>query len=60
MAVPTEVGEEVTTTLEDALPLRLWSRTRRPVPRSLSCPARSPRVWGRCGHCGRRGMTTTA
>jgi hypothetical protein len=35
--VPTEVGMEAAA--EDALLLRAWSRMRRHVPRSSSCPA---------------------
>jgi hypothetical protein len=40
--------------------LRARSRTRWPVPRPLSGLARSPRVRGRYGRCGRRGTTATA
>jgi hypothetical protein len=40
--------------------LRAWSSTRRSVPGPLSGLARSPRVQGCCGWCGRRGTTVTA
>jgi hypothetical protein len=54
MAVPAAAG------VEGALLLRARSRTRRPVPGPPSGPARSPRVRGCCGRCGRRGMDVTA
>jgi hypothetical protein len=60
MAVPTTVGVEAAAAEEGALLLRARSRTRRPVPGLPSCPARSPRVRGRCGRCGRRRMAVTA
>jgi hypothetical protein len=60
MAVPTAAGVEAVAAAEGALLLRAWSRTRRPVPGPSSGPARSPRVRGRCGRCGRRGMAATA
>jgi hypothetical protein len=40
--VRTEVGVVDVATAEDALLLRVWSRTRRPVPGPSSCPSRSP------------------
>jgi hypothetical protein len=57
--VPAVVGVEAAAAVEIALQLRVWSRTRRYVPRLLSGPARSPQVRGHCGWCGRRGTTVT-
>jgi hypothetical protein len=37
--VPTEVGARAGTATEDTLLLKVHSRTWRPVPRPLSCPA---------------------
>jgi hypothetical protein len=47
-------------TTEGTLLLRARSRTRRHVPGPSSGPARSPRVRGRCGWCGRRGTAMTS
>jgi hypothetical protein len=58
--VLTAVAAGVAAAAEDALLLRVWSRTRRPVPGPPSCPTQCPRVQGPCGWCGRRGMATTA
>jgi hypothetical protein len=44
MSVPAVVGVEKVDAAEDVLLLRVRSRTRRPVPRPSSCPARSPQV----------------
>jgi hypothetical protein len=60
MAVPAMVGAEVAAAMEGVVHLRARSRTGRPVLGSPSGPARSPRVQGHCGWCGRRGMTATA
>jgi hypothetical protein len=60
MAVPSATGVEAAAAAEGALLLRARSRTRRPIPGPPSGPARSPRVRGHCGRCGRRGMTATA
>jgi hypothetical protein len=60
MVVPAAAGVEAAAATEGALLLRARSRTRRPIPGLPSGPARSPRVRGHCGRCGRRGMTATA
>jgi hypothetical protein len=59
-AVPTVVGAEAAAAAEGSLLIRARSRTRRPVHGAPSGPARSHRVRGHCGRCGRRGTTATA
>jgi hypothetical protein len=53
------VDTVIPTAAEGAVLIRVRSRTRRPVLGPLSGPARSPRVRGRRGWCGRRGRTMT-
>jgi hypothetical protein len=59
-SVPAVVGTEAVATAEGALHLRAWSKTQRPIPGPPSGPARSPRVRGCCGRCGRRETTAIA
>jgi hypothetical protein len=59
-AVPAVVGAEAVAAVESTLHLRARSRTWRHVPGPPSGLARSPRVRGRCGRCGRRDTVATA